>query len=195
MSTQWGGVKTGWIAELSVVISGTKSSWRPLISSVPQASILGPTLFNIFINDLNDWVEQNLSQFAENTKLGRVADTPEDHATIQSDLDGLERLADWNLMQSNWGKSKALHLEGLILQYWKEIIKKRNEQKSSCDKSYITNFFSFSLTTNHYCKQQQQYSSGFTCIFRKPVEGMSEKYKVKVQYALITTFCRLFITG
>ncbi|XP_074429625.1 sperm-associated microtubule inner protein 4 [Larus michahellis] len=84
-----------------VMISNTKSSWRPVTSNVPQVSLLGPVLFNVFINHVDDVAECILSKFADDTKSGGVADTPEGHDAIQRDLNRLEKWIYRNLTRFN----------------------------------------------------------------------------------------------
>jgi retron-type reverse transcriptase len=82
-----------------VVISGKYSSWRAVLSGVPQGSVLGPVLFNIFINDLDDaaTARQLLKKFADDTKLAQVINNNSDVQELQSTLD---KLCEWAAM---WG--------------------------------------------------------------------------------------------
>ena len=84
-----------------VGINGVFSEWAKVESGVPQGSILGPLLFNIFIVDINKKLKNEIIKFADDTKLWGKADTSEDIEGIREDLLELSKSPKENKMPFN----------------------------------------------------------------------------------------------
>lgn len=72
-----------------MVIGGTPSSWSDVTSEISQCSVLGPTLFLIYIYDLPEVVKSMVKLFVDDTKLYSVVNSQQEAEKIQTDLDNI----------------------------------------------------------------------------------------------------------
>ncbi|CAM4576931.1 unnamed protein product [Lepidochelys olivacea] len=92
------------------ILEGELSGWREVTSGVPQRSVLGPILFNLFIIDLGSKSGSVQIKFADDMKLGGIANSEKDRDIIQEDLDDLVNWSNSNRMKFNSEKCKIMHL-------------------------------------------------------------------------------------
>ncbi len=92
-----------------LVVKGKESDWKHVCRGVPQGSVLDPTLFIIYINDIDKGIASTLLKFADDTKLWSKVATVEQAYSLQEDL---YKLYEWSLewqMLFNTEKCKVLH--------------------------------------------------------------------------------------
>lgn len=95
-----------------VVVDGAFSDPYPVSCGVPQGSILGPLLFTVFINDLFKAVTRGsgINAYADDTLLYRSITHASDIASLQADLQAVEKWATlWNL-QFNVSKCACMRI-------------------------------------------------------------------------------------
>lgn len=120
-----------------VVVNGSVSEWSRVTSDVPQGTVLGPILFNLFINDIVEVVSPGteIRLFADDCICYRKVSSIVDREILQLDIDRLAVWADTWLMDFSPSKCKTMrvstktrnnipylyHLKGAALDSVKEV--------------------------------------------------------------------------
>ena len=103
---------TSWLSERfqKVMLDGQASGPVPVLSGVPQGSVLGQVLFLIFINDLPENIRSSVRLFADDCVLYRSIESPMDCQILQDDL---KSLAQWEIdwqMKFNVAKCHSMRV-------------------------------------------------------------------------------------
>ena len=95
-----------------VVLNGEESEWAEVESGIIQGSVLGPTLFTVYIDDIDEILEalSVYKKFADDTKIGQEMRNQEDNEKLQKALDGLVEWGSIWGMEFNVAKCKVMHV-------------------------------------------------------------------------------------
>ena len=76
------------------MVGNSLSKLAKVTSGIPQGSVLGPTLFVIYINDLPDIIDKGrfVYLFADDTKIFREIKSDQDRIILQQDI---TKLVEW----------------------------------------------------------------------------------------------------
>jgi hypothetical protein len=92
-----------------VVIDGKNSKWLPVLSGVPQGSILGPLLFLLFINDIPSYLKYSkIMMYADDAKIYLPVNDIQDCDKLQKDLNYIIQWSEMWKMKLNVAKCKII---------------------------------------------------------------------------------------
>ena len=75
---------------MRTVIRDIASSWRNVISGVPQGSVLAPIMFQVYVNDMQCGVTSYMNLFADDDKLMGVVKNTDDCQELQGEIDKID---------------------------------------------------------------------------------------------------------
>ena len=127
-----------------VKIKGSRSEWREVKKGLPQGSILGPLLFDIFVNDMLHFVDKcSLYNYADDNSISTAAPCAHDVVSnLETDCNNIMELFSVNGLQANPSKL----FQFMLL------------SSSNIDKCNITVYWRYNFETWAACQDTRRFS-------------------------------------
>ena len=154
----------------NVSVNGILSLSRPVVSGVPQGSVLGPVLFLLFINDISSSVQSNLRLFADGCVLYREVAVLQVCQALQQDLYSLFL----------W--SETLQLPFNVTKYYHLGI---TSTRTPLDLDYSLNGKFISRVSSTTYLGIHNTANSTLCLFRRILSGCSAEAKSSAYLTLV----------
>jgi hypothetical protein len=168
-----------------VLVDGATSDTVPVVSGVPQGSVLGPLLFLLFINDLPDSVTSRVRLFADDCILYREIRTPEDSRILQEDLD---RLVEW---EQTWGmdfhpdKCVTLRMTRSRTPYLREYTLKGQTLTTETVARYLGVDIQENLSWDHHINRVVKKANSTLGFLKRNLKIKNQKTKASAYFSIV----------
>ena len=78
-----------------VEVDGASSEWIPIVSGMPQGSVLGPLLFILYTNGTFELVENRLFAYADDSTLWQLFASQQTDLILLPSFKNLARIQEW----------------------------------------------------------------------------------------------------
>jgi hypothetical protein len=166
-----------------VVINGTASEWLPVTRGITQGSVLGPLLFLIYINDLDDGILSAVSKFADDTKIAFKVNGIDSLDIIKHDL---ELVHNWGIrwqMEFNVDKCATLHIGRNNPHYQHKL--GNNCIKASVSEKDLGITISNNLKFGEQCSVAAKKANKLVGLISRSFNYKSDKIIIKLYNALV----------
>ena len=162
-----------------VVIDGALSKTGHVTSGVPQGSVLGPTMFIIYINDLPENILSNVRLFADDTILYKNINSIDDCKTLNTDLSKLQQWEERWLMEFNVKKCHVLKVTNkkspINYQYYLH-----NERLSEVDSAkYLGLHLTKNLKWDHHISKITSKANKVSSFLLRNLKGCPQSVQVQ----------------
>ena len=179
----------GWIEDFlsdrkqRVVVGEDKSRWSDVTSGVPQGSVLGPTLFICYVNDMPEVVSGLIKMFADDTKVSAPVANTADHEKLQKDIEELQKWSDDWQLQFNVKKCKVMHL-GFGNANYSYTMGDRKLDVTDCEKD-LGVFVDPSLNFSQHCQKTANKANSILGLISRSFSYMDKQMLLQLYKGLV----------
>ena len=175
----------GWLSNRrqKVCIEGESSDWARVTSGVPQGSVLGPVLFLIYINDIDENLISTIGKFADDTKICKNVSSTEGVQKLREDLEKLGNWAnDWQ-MSFNTDKCSIIHLGNKNLKHRYSLC--GSVLRDSTKERDLGIIVDSSMKFSEQCNSAIKNANSTLGLFRRTIKCKSQNIITKLYKALV----------
>ena len=166
-----------------VSVEGEFSDWAEVKSGVPQGSVLGPILFLVYINDIDEDILSKFGKFADDSKVAKVVNNSNDAEILKGDLATLQNWShDWQ-MEFNSDKCQVMHIgkKNLNNQY----VLNNNNLKSTESERDLGILVDKSFKFSEHCNKVANSANAVIGMIKRTVTSRRKDIMVRLYKALV----------